>query len=522
MTNTSGTVRPGSSPGTLTVTGNFNQGPNGTLEVDIEGPTAGSGFDVLAVTGQANLNGTLRAVHGGGFGPALNDVFAFMTSGSRAGAFAMLDAPTFLDGRAYLLDYPGSPGFGARLTLQPPSPPDNIKPPTITGTAVAGRPLTCNPGTWTANPALSIEWLRDNQPIAGATQSTYLLTGADAAHQVACRVTASNSSGDAQATSSAVNVSAAAPQNAAAPAITGTPAAGATLTCAGGTWTGVPTPAITYRWLRDGNPIAGAEQATYPVGAADVTSSLTCRVTATNSGGSASATAPAVVVAAVVPQNIAPPAISGSSSPGSTLACAPGSWAGIPGPSLRMQWLRDGRELAGATETTYRLTTADAGRSISCRVTATNAGGSVAATSAGFAAAKPRKPAEQVLAEKSKDKVATAIGLPSAKRCIRIRKFRLRLRQPNGVRIRSVRVVARGKRVKTRKIKGRHQGTVNLRGLSKGPLTVRVTVTTTSKRKIVAQRRYRTCIRKKKAKKRAKRSAARGPSVATKAGAPAQ
>ncbi len=290
VTNTSGTVRPGSSPGTLTVTGNFNQGPNGTLEVDIEGTTAGNGFDVLAVTGQANLNGTLKAVHGGGFDPALNDVFAFMTSGSRAGAFATLDAPTFLDGRAYLLDYPGSPGFGARLTLRPPSPPDNIKPPTITGTAVAGQPLTCNPGTWTANPALSIEWLRDNQPIAGATQSTYLLTGADAAHQVACRVTASNSSGDAQATSSAVNVSAAAPQNAAAPAITGTPAAGATLTCAGGTWTGVPTPAITYRWLRDGNPIAGAEQATYPVGAADVTSSLTCRVTATNSGGSASAT----------------------------------------------------------------------------------------------------------------------------------------------------------------------------------------------------------------------------------------
>ena len=522
VTNTSGTVRPGSSPGTLTINGNYNQGPNGTLEVDIEGTTPGSGFDVLAVSGQANLNGKAKAIHGGGFDPALSDVFAFMTSGSRAGTFATLEAPSLSDGRAYLLDHPGSPNFGARLLLQPPSPPANLTPPSVTGTPVAGESLTCNPGTWTSNPALSLEWLRDSQPIGGATQSTYVLTSEDVTHQITCRVTASNSSGDAQATSALVNVSALPPRNSAPPALTGTPAAGATLTCSSGTWTGLPTPAITFQWLRDGRPVAGADHATYAVGAADVTSSLACRVTATNVGGSENATTAAVGVAAVVPQNITRPTISGSAGPGSTLTCALGSWAGIPSPSFRVQWLRDAGEIPGATTATYALASADAGNSITCRVTATNAGGSAAATSAQFNAAKPVKPAEQVLAERSKEQVAAAIGLPSAKRCVSRRKFSIRLRQPKAVRIRSVKVIARGKRVKVRKVKGRYRATVNLRGLSKGRFTVRITLTTSSRRRIVAQRRYRTCITKKRSRKKARRSAVAVQAGIAQAAAPAQ
>ncbi len=522
VTNTSGTVRPGTSPGTLTITVNYNQGPGGTLEIDLTGTIPGSGFDVLTVSGNANLNGTLKAIHGGGFDPATSDVFAFMTSGSSAGQFATLDAPALGGGKAYQLDYPGAPSFGARLLLQPPTPPGNQVPPTITGNVAVGETLTCNPGTWTFSPTFEFQWLRDNQPIEGASGSTYAPTGDDAARQIACRVTATNPSGSAQATTSAVNVPAATPQNMTPPSLTGTPTIGATLTCATGTWSGAPTPSIEVQWLRDGQPVAGANQATYAVGAADVTSSLACRVTATNVGGSVNATTAAVGVAAVAPQNVTRPAISGSAEPGSTLTCALGSWAGIPSPSFRVQWLRDAGEIPGATAATYALASADAGNSITCRVTATNAGGSTAATSAEFNTAKPVKPAEQVLAEKSREQVAAAIGLPSARRCISRRKFPIRLRQPKGVRIRSVKVIVRGKRVKTRKIKGRYRATVNLRGLSKGRFTVRITITTSSKRKIVAQRRYRTCIPRRKSKTKARRSAVAPQGSIAQAGAPAQ
>ena len=66
VTNTSGTVRPGASPGTLTVTGSYTQGAAGVLEIDIDG----SGHDQLAVGGAATLDGTLAAVPATGFDPA--------------------------------------------------------------------------------------------------------------------------------------------------------------------------------------------------------------------------------------------------------------------------------------------------------------------------------------------------------------------------------------------------------------------------------------------------------------------
>ena len=47
VTNTSGTVEPGSSPGTLTVTGNYTQGAGGTLQTEIAGTTPGTQFDRL-------------------------------------------------------------------------------------------------------------------------------------------------------------------------------------------------------------------------------------------------------------------------------------------------------------------------------------------------------------------------------------------------------------------------------------------------------------------------------------------
>ena len=58
LTNTSATVAPGNSPGTLTVEGDFSQASGGTLAIELAGTASGE-FDVLEVLGSATLGGSL-------------------------------------------------------------------------------------------------------------------------------------------------------------------------------------------------------------------------------------------------------------------------------------------------------------------------------------------------------------------------------------------------------------------------------------------------------------------------------
>jgi hypothetical protein len=55
-----GAVAPGNSPGTLTINGDFNLSPEGTLELEIGGLTPGSDFDQIVVNGNANLLGAIK------------------------------------------------------------------------------------------------------------------------------------------------------------------------------------------------------------------------------------------------------------------------------------------------------------------------------------------------------------------------------------------------------------------------------------------------------------------------------
>jgi hypothetical protein len=68
--------------------------------------------------------------------------------------------------------------------------------------------------------------------------------------------------------------------------ITGTEAAGSTLTCDNGTLTGSPVPTITKQWKRNGVDIAGETGSTYLLVSADLGTTVSCLVTATNSVGS--------------------------------------------------------------------------------------------------------------------------------------------------------------------------------------------------------------------------------------------
>ena len=75
-----------------------------------------------------------------------------------------------------------------------------------------------------------------------------------------------------------------APVNTAVPAVT---QAADVLSCTMGEWTGSPT-GYAYAWAIDGGPV-GTDSATYTALPADVGSTATCVVTATNATGSTAA-----------------------------------------------------------------------------------------------------------------------------------------------------------------------------------------------------------------------------------------
>jgi hypothetical protein len=200
LSNTGGIVRPGTSPGTLSV-GDFTQGPDGQLLLDVDGPAAGTGFDRLEVSDAAILDGSVGVL--AGFQPAIGSTFTFLTAATVTGTFASLTVDGLDSDRRMTLDYP--PG-SARLVVGDPPPPANTSPPVITGTPAVGQTLTCQPGTWTNSPSFAFQWLRDGSPIAGAGDQTYVPVAADAGHQLRCRVTATNTGGSATADSNTVSV----------------------------------------------------------------------------------------------------------------------------------------------------------------------------------------------------------------------------------------------------------------------------------------------------------------------------
>jgi hypothetical protein len=97
---------------------------------------------------------------------------------------------------------------------------------------------------------------------------------------------------------------------------------------------------------------------------------------------------------------------------GETLGCISGGFLNQP-KKLTYAWLRNGAVVSGATSASYTLTTADLGRTIACRITATNDAGSGDATSESLYVVNPAPGAAP--APKAAPLVAAVPALPVTK-----------------------------------------------------------------------------------------------------------
>ena len=87
-----GTISPGNSPGTLTINGNFTQGPSGIYNVEIISP---QNYSRLVVTGHASLDGTLHLTLASGFRIAPGETFTVLTAGQGiSGTFRTISGNT--------------------------------------------------------------------------------------------------------------------------------------------------------------------------------------------------------------------------------------------------------------------------------------------------------------------------------------------------------------------------------------------------------------------------------------------
>jgi hypothetical protein len=252
------------------------------------------------------------------------------------------------------------------------------------GAPHVGETLACTEGQWSAAPppAFTYQWLLEGSEQVGVGAS-YVVTASDRGHRLSCVVTAENGVGSpVHATSASVAVPGSVPEDTEQPSISGTPTLGSTLTCAAGTWGGAPEPTYTYQWLVQGEEIAGATTATFSVQSADRGFVLSCRVTASNREGNASATSKGVHVPGARPEDLEQPSVSGNAGVGQTLTCVKGVWNGKPPPEFKYQWLREGVAIAAAgSSDTHTVEAADIGHLLTCDVLATNVEGSVEAES---------------------------------------------------------------------------------------------------------------------------------------------
>jgi len=101
--------------GLMAINGNYSQGPNGSLYVDIASLTQ---FDQLNISGHASLNGTLYVDLLNGYVPQIGNMFDVVNYSSGSGTFSMVIGLPINNQEHFVLEY-NSTNLTARCGLRP-------------------------------------------------------------------------------------------------------------------------------------------------------------------------------------------------------------------------------------------------------------------------------------------------------------------------------------------------------------------------------------------------------------------
>ncbi|WP_369370391.1 hypothetical protein AB1046_16560 [Promicromonospora sp. Populi] len=247
----------------------------------------------------------------------------------------------------------------------------------VDGTAAVGSALTIDQtgGTWAPEPeSVAYSWLLSDDavldaadvPVDGAAAESITLAPAHLGKYLIGTVVAT-AAGESSEPVAAPAAGPVAPGDfvTTTPKVNGTPQIGGLVGATTGHFS--PTASLTYQWKANGAAISGATSRTYTIPTSLHGDELTVTVTGSKTGYTTkSLTSPAVVVSRPFGQ-ASYPTISGTIRVGQTLTASRGAWT--PTPSVvTYQWRANGTPIAGATSSTYKLTTKEHGKKISVEI----------------------------------------------------------------------------------------------------------------------------------------------------------
>jgi surface antigen len=250
----------------------------------------------------------------------------------------------------------------------------NTAAPSVASKAQVGVPLAASRGTWSPSGTFTYQWFAGGARISGATAASFTPTADQLGRGLTVKVSLSAPGYRTLRVTSAPTAGVLPGQFVATspPSVSGVAQVDQPLTATAGVWT--PAGAISYQWLADGSPIAGATGTEYTPTPSDLRKNIAIRVTV-HERGYADAVATSVETLGVAPGtflNTVQPSISGTAQVGRELTAAKGTWS--PRAQISYQWSVGGDVVPGATAETFTPRPQDVAKKVTVAVSATRPG----------------------------------------------------------------------------------------------------------------------------------------------------